>query len=102
MSNRHSSAATAAGTWRWLIVVTLSLGLLGLASSTWADAMRCGSDLITDNKKPGASMMEVVQKCGEPYDKYGKQWLYVKGGSVYRVYFNPQGNVRRIQTEIVR
>ena len=47
-------------------------------------------------------MTEVRGKCGEPYDTYRNQWLYVNGDAVYRVYFNQKGEVRRIVSEIVR
>jgi hypothetical protein len=47
-------------------------------------------------------MAEVEHRCGQPYDTYRDQWLYVKGDAVYRVYFNQRGELRRIQKEILR
>jgi hypothetical protein len=64
--------------------------------------MRCGSAVISDGKKHKVSMAEVLKRCGQPYDKYGNQWLYVRGDAVYRIYFNAQSNVSRIRSEIVR
>ena len=61
---------------------------LGYLSPVWADSMRCGTRLLSDGKTPGATMAEVLQKCGEPYSTYRNNWLYFKGNSVYRVYFN--------------
>ncbi len=75
---------------------------LGCLTPAWADSMRCGTRLVSDGKMPGATMSEVLDKCGEPYATHRNKWLYYKGDSVYRVYFNTNGEVRRIQREITR
>ena len=64
--------------------------------------MRCGGRVIGKGINQGISMAEVQQRCGQPYDVYGNQWLYVIGNNVFRVYFNRNGDVRKVVSEIVR
>jgi len=78
-------------------IVILLIGLLGVASSAFADgSMRCGVHLISK----GAIQDEVLTKCGQPYSASGAYWLYRIGQTVYRVQFNSVGEVRRIKAEI--
>ena len=78
-------------------IVILLIGLLGAASSAFADgSMRCGVHLVSK----GTLQDEVLTKCGQPYSASGAYWLYRNGQTVYRVQFNAVGEVRRIKAEI--
>jgi hypothetical protein len=95
-SRRRSGALSALG------LGALAVTLFLVVTPALAGQMRCKGRIIKDGKKPGATMAEVLHRCGQPYDEYRNQWLYVKGDAVHRVYFNERGELRRIQSEILR
>lgn len=81
-----------------VIVALLLMGLL--AESAFAAGMRCGGQIITAGGRPPPTQAEVKWRCGEPYSRTGNNWIYVQpNGTVYRVRFNDNGEVRSIQTE---
>ncbi len=86
-------------------VIFLMLLFAFFSESLWA-AMRCGTHLITDGKSPGPSEIEVMRKCGEPYSRSysrsGNSWIYVKGGSTYRLRFSENSGLVSIKREIER
>ena len=103
MSIQYQSGAQGQSLVRWLLRCgVLLLMFYFCLVPAQAGSIRCGTYLVTDGNLPGTSMVEVARKCGEPYAKYGDQWIYMKGSTVYRVYFNTKAEVRRIQAEIVR
>jgi len=80
-----------------MLCAALFLFLVTSVATSWADlSMRCGRYLVDK----GTLIDEVIAKCGDPYSTYGDYWLYRQGKVVYRLHFNWQGEVRRIQSEI--
>ena len=73
-----------------------------LCEFAWAGSMKCGTYLITDNKKPGPSKGEVRRKCGVPYSESGNRWVYYKGRSVYRLRFSEVSGLVSLKREIER
>lgn len=73
-----------------------ALALFPLAAN--AGSMRCGSHVIQDQQRNGASKYEVLKKCGEPTDKGWDTWIYAKAGkAVYTVKFGANGTVIAIR-----
>ena len=81
-----------------MLVLLFSL----LSSTAWAGSMRCGTNLITDNKRPGPSKAKVRRVCGAPYSESGNRWVYYKGRSVYRLRFSETSGLVSINREIER
>ncbi len=89
----------AGAAWRTLFSVCCLAG----ATASSAATMRCNGDLISDGKMPRTTDAEILYRCGEPYSKSGRNWLYVRGkNQVYRLQFDANGELTRIVTEIVR
>ena len=73
-----------------------------LSNSAFAGDMRCGTHLISDNKRPGPSKAKVKRVCGAPYSESGNRWVYYKGRSVYRLRFSETSGLVSIKREIER
>lgn len=83
-----------------LAVVATLLLLAFAAESAFARSMRCGGAIISAGGRPPPTQAEVRWRCGEPYSRTGNNWIYVEpNGTVHRVRFNDNGEVRSIQTE---
>ena len=64
----------------------------------WAGFLRCGQHTIQDGGRHGGGMYEVLQKCGEPKERFGNTWVYVKGGVKTVVRFNDSGRISTISS----
>lgn len=95
MSKHKTNAARRVGT---TVIAALVLGLL--AEGAFASSMRCGGAIISAGGRPPPTQAEVRWRCGEPYSRTGNNWIYVQpNGTVYRVRFNDNGELRSVQTE---
>ena len=63
-----------------------------------AGFIRCGQHTIQDGGRHGGGMYEVLQKCGEPKERFGSTWVYVKGGVRTVIRFNDSGRISAIST----
>ena len=63
-----------------------------------AGFIRCGQHTIQDGGRHGGGMYEVLQKCGEPQERFGSTWVYVKGGVRTVVRFNDSGRISTISS----
>ena len=72
---------------------TSSLVLIfGLAAAeVQAESVRCGSHLIRDGGSHGATMYEVLKKCGEPDSRTGYTWRYKLNGRLWEMRFDGNG-----------
>ncbi len=80
-----------------LIIAAVSLSVLALEPALASGSMRCGTHIISSGSRSGTGMYEVLKKCGEPTERYGNTWIYVKGSSKRVVTFNTAGEVMRIE-----
>jgi hypothetical protein len=95
MSKHKTNATRRIGT---TVITALVLGFL--AEGAFASSMRCGGAIISAGGRPAPTQAEVKWRCGEPYSRTGNNWIYVQpNGTVYRVRFNDNGEVRSVTTE---
>ena len=86
-----------------------ALCLLALATSAWAETMRCGSKLVS----VGDRSFEVLQKCGEPvsrdligftlgsYDQRDykiEEWVYGPNNGMFRILTFEGNRLKSIET----
>ena len=82
-----------------ITVAAAAITLLVLAlQPASAGLIRCGQHTIQDGGRHGGGMYEVLQKCGEPKERFGSTWVYVKGGVRTVIRFNDSGRISAIST----
>ncbi len=82
-----------------ITLTTAAAALIVLAlQPAWAGYLRCGQHTIQDGGRHGGGMYEVLQKCGEPKERFGSTWVYVKGGVKTVVRFNDSGRISTINS----
>ena len=77
------------------ILALLSMLVLSAAAEPLlADTMRCGVHIISASASDGATMYEVLKKCGEPTYRHGRQWIYESASQITRtLIFNARGRL---------
>ena len=92
-----------------VITILLAFAFVCLHAATGL-AMRCGSEVIQN----GSTKLEVLEACGEPVRKFGKdltigdtglsggepeKWVYDIGGGVYHIVYFDGFEVQKIEIE---
>ena len=73
----------------------LLLGTLAMHQAC-ADSLRCGTKLVD----VGASVYELLDRCGEPSAREGNRWIYDRGpGELKMIVRVGEGVVQSIHTE---
>ena len=67
-----------------------------VAPQLQADSIRCGSHIIRDGGSHGATMYEVLKKCGEPEKREGHTWIYKLKGRYWSMSFDGNGYLLRL------
>jgi len=82
----------------YFLTIALFAALCSMAAS--AGSIRCGGSIIDDGSRDGVSKLEVEQRCGPPYSRYGSTWVYsLPNGTVTRIQFKDNGEVASITNE---
>ena len=84
---------------RKTIICSAGIALLSLANVSQAASIRCGSHLIHDTQRNGATKYEVLKKCGEPKARMGNTWIYRKSGRDLALDFNNSGRLLTIRSK---
>ncbi len=80
-----------------LIIAPVFLSVIAIESA-FAASMRCGTHIVTAGVRNSPGMYEVLKRCGEPSERYGRTWVYKKSSSVSRfVTFNSDGQLQSIE-----
>lgn len=75
-------------------VVMAAAVMLMVSGSSWADALRCGTNIV----ETGATTQELLAQCGEPDSKSieGMNWTYTLGDETWQVRVSDTGVVAEI------
>jgi hypothetical protein len=82
-----------------IIIGVLAVNVLFTSTTALAGTMRCGIHIISDGGRSGPGKYEVLQKCGEPTERFGNTWVYDRQGQAKRVLiFDDRGLLIDIQS----
>lgn len=76
-------------------VLAVPIMSLGLAAPALAQEMRCGNELIAGDQIHPLLESQVLEKCGEPDKKEGRQWYYEAQGKI--LVFDGNGELDHIE-----
>ena len=86
-----------------IVLMIACAGMVSFSLNASAGSIRCGGSIIDDGSRSGVSKVEVQAKCGQPYAKYGRTWIYsLPNGTVTRIQFKTNGEVASINNERVQ
>ena len=79
-----------------IIIVALFLSITVMEPAL-AGSLRCGTHVISVGLGNDPGMYEVLKRCGEPDERYGNTWIYVKSSSVsHSLTFSGKGRLSSI------
>ena len=79
-----------------LIIAALFLSIVVMEPAL-AGSLQCGTHVISVGQGKDPGMYEVLKKCGEPDQRYGKTFIY-KSGSISRTLtFGGSGKLNTIE-----
>jgi hypothetical protein len=81
---------------KYCLLAIAAFFALGYMTSASAGSIRCGVHLIQDGGRNGPGKYEVLTKCGEPVERFGNTWIYVRNGTRYSITFKDNGQIARI------
>jgi hypothetical protein len=80
-----------------LIIAALFFSIVVMESALADGSFRCGTHVISVGQGKDPGMYEVLKKCGEPDQRYGKTFIY-KSGSISRTLtFGGSGKLNTIE-----
>ena len=83
-----------------LTVLSLFLMLFLFSQPALAGSMKCEGGIIQDNLRTPVTIGQVQSKCGEPDTKQGNVWVYKKGNLIYRLQFDSNGDLRKLDGQM--
>ena len=80
-----------------LIIAALFLSIIVMEPALADGSMRCGTHVISVGQGKDPGMYEVLKKCGEPDQRYGKTFIYKKGSITRTLTFGGSGKLNTIE-----
>lgn len=72
--------------------------ILAFGTMPAAQAMTCGTHVISWGQDNSPGQYEVLKRCGEPTYRQGNTWIYEESSSVvHKIRFDSDGNIVDIQ-----
>jgi hypothetical protein len=79
-----------------LIVASIFISIFMTESVMARGSMRCGTHMVTSDPAGPSGKYEVLKRCGEPTERYGDTWIYVRGSVTTTLEFSSNGQLRNI------
>ncbi len=76
-----------------MIKLTTIASLLAFTAMPAAQAMKCGTHIISWGQGDSPGQYEVLKRCGEPTARQGNTWIYERSGATHKIRFDDDGNI---------
>jgi len=80
-----------------LIIAALFLSIIVMEPALADRSIRCGTHVISVGQGKDPGMYEVLKKCGEPTQRYGKTFIYERGSIALTLTFGGNGRLNSIE-----
>ena len=79
-----------------LIIASIFISIFMMESAMARGSMRCGTHMIHSDPSGPSGKYEVLKRCGEPTERYGDTWIYVRGSVTTTLEFSSNGQLQNI------